>query len=379
MTGPVEPTATPDPMAALDAAYGDRYARARTWRAGGGVVVGYVGADVPVELITAAGALPVRLAGRPGRPISHAVEYLGGGVDATASSVFAELLDETPPIDLLLVSHDCEASLQLFYAIREIRRLGLEPQLPETWLVDVLHLPHRSTAAYNLVRLRELHVRLQRFLGTRVDADALGAATLTHDRVRAAWSALADLRGADRRALTGAEALTVIGAGTTLPAAEYLPLLRRALDDLGRRGPRPGAPLLLTGSAHDEREVYRSLEDDGWLVVGEDHDWGDAAAGPPVTPPTLEGLAEWYQGRAGTPAAAVRQRAGATRSAVARTGAEGLLGYVREHDDAPLWDFRAQAAAVPVPAVLVAGQGYGAVDLAAVRAGLGSLQPVGGV
>ncbi|TQS41137.1 2-hydroxyacyl-CoA dehydratase family protein [Cryptosporangium phraense] len=347
-------------LATLDEAYTDRYARARSWREQGGTVVGYVGADVPVELITAAGALPVRLAGRPGRPVGRAVDYLGSGVDAATLSLFAGLLDDAPPIDLLLVSHDREASLQLFYALREIRRLGLEPQLPETWLVDVLHLPHRSTAAYNLVRLRELRTRLQRFLGVSIDADALAAAVTAHDRIRTAWRELAALRGDERRALTGVEALTVIGAGGTLPADEYEPLVRRALDELAGREPRPGVPLVVTGSAHDEPGVYRDLEDDGWLVVVEDHDCGNAAGGPEMTP-TLEGLAEWYQNRVVTESAA---------AAVARTSAQGVLSYVRKHDDGPLWDFRGIDATVPVPAALVSAQDYGAVDLAAVRAGL---------
>ncbi|GAA0240945.1 2-hydroxyacyl-CoA dehydratase family protein [Cryptosporangium japonicum] len=345
-------------MTALDAAYADRYARARSWRGQGGTVVGYVGADVPVELVTAAGALPVRLSGRPGRPLGHALEYLGAGVDAATLSLFAGLLDEAPPLDLLLVSHDSEASLQLFYALREIRRLGLEPHLPPVWLVDVLHLPHRSTAAYNLVRLRELRRRLERFVGAAIDDDALAAAAAAHDEVRAARRALAVLRGPGHRALTGVEALTLVGAGSALPVDEYLPLLRGALGELAGREPRPGVPLLLTGSAHDEPGVYRSLEDDGWLVVGEDHDWGDGAGEPPPAPPTLDGLAEWYQSRTVTEPPA---------AAVARTGAHHVLSYVRTHDDAPLWDFRAVAAAVPVPAVLLAAQEYGAVDVAAVR------------
>ncbi|EXG82703.1 2-hydroxyacyl-CoA dehydratase family protein [Cryptosporangium arvum] len=345
----------------LDTAYTDRFARARAWRADGGTVVGYVGADTPVELVTAAGALPVRLSGRPGRPLGHAREYLGAGVDPATLSILAGLLDEAHPLDLLLVSHDSEASLQLFYALRELRRLGLEPQLPPTWLVDVLHLPHRSTATYNLVRLRELRSRLERFAGATIDADALAAAVATHEEIRSARRVLATLRAPGRRALTGVEALTLVGAGSTLPAGEYLPLLRAALAELAGRAPRPGVPLLLTGSAHDEPGVYRSLEDDGWLIVGEDHSWGDGAGEPPLTPPTLEGLAEWYQGRTVSEAAP---------AAVARTGAEGVLSYARTHDDAPLWDFRALAAAVPVPAALVAGQEYGTVDLAAVRAEL---------
>jgi hypothetical protein len=129
-------------------AYEDRAGVARRWRGAGRPVVGYVGADVPVELVTAAGALPVRLAGNPARDRSLADRYL----DPASRSILAGLLAGEQELDLLLVSNDCEGSLRLFYAIREMRRLGREPGLPRTHLVDVLHLPHRTTMRYNRVR-----------------------------------------------------------------------------------------------------------------------------------------------------------------------------------------------------------------------------------
>jgi benzoyl-CoA reductase subunit C len=48
---------------ALRAAYGSPRTAIREWQKAGGLVAGYVGADVPHELVAAAGLLPVRLRG----------------------------------------------------------------------------------------------------------------------------------------------------------------------------------------------------------------------------------------------------------------------------------------------------------------------------
>jgi benzoyl-CoA reductase/2-hydroxyglutaryl-CoA dehydratase subunit BcrC/BadD/HgdB len=370
-SGPGTALGAAEALGRLADSYRDRYAAARAHRAGGGRVVGCIGADVPVELVTAVGALPVRLAGHPAADPEPAVRYLGGGFDGPALHVLADLLAGRVPIDLLLVSHDCEASLQLFYAIRELRRLGLEPQLPETHLVDVLHLPHATTARYNLTRLHELAGLLERWSGRRIDAEALARAVAVHDEIRATWRELRSLRTGARPQVRGTDALRIIGAATALPAESYLPLLRALLDDAGSLPAADGRRIFLTGSSHDTDDVYRRLEDDGLLVVGEDHDWGDALAEPDVGEPTLERIAERYQLR--TPTAAtggLAQRRDGTVRGVERTGADALVGYVRDGDDAPLWDFAVQARAVGVPAVLVDGQRYGAVEVDRVRSAL---------
>lgn len=351
--------------------YADRYAAARAYRAGGGRVVGCVGADVPVELVTAVGALPMRLAGDPGADPEAAVRYLGPGFDGPALHVLADLLAGEPPVDLLLVSHDCEASLQLFYAIRELRRLGLEPQLPETHLVDLLHLPHDTTTRYNLTRLNELAALLERWSGSRIAGDVLARGVAVHDEIRAAWRELRVLRTGERPRLRGTDALHVIGAGTVLPPESYLPLVRALLDDAGSLPAHDGTRVFLTGSSHDTDGVYRSLEENGLLVVGEDHDWGDALAEPDVGEPTLERIAERYQQRTATAATGgLAQRRDGTVRALERSRADVLVSYVREGDEAPLWDFAVQSRAVEVPAVLVGGQRYGSIDLDRVRSGL---------
>ncbi|SFN37396.1 Benzoyl-CoA reductase/2-hydroxyglutaryl-CoA dehydratase subunit, BcrC/BadD/HgdB [Pseudonocardia ammonioxydans] len=330
-------------------------------------VAGYVGADVPVELLTAAGYHPRRLSGSPHEDASAGRRYLGGGLDPVACSVLTRLLAGSyGPLDVLVVSRDCEASLRLFYVLRELRRVEPSVALPPLHLVDVLHLPHRTTTRYVLAKVRGLRAWLAERSGRPVGDDALAAAVVAHDRVRALLRATGELR--PRRRLTGTEFLGVVDAATALLPDRAAELLGALVAELADRDPRSGLPVHLTGSAHDCPDVYAAVEAGGLLVVGEDHDRGDLLAatdvGDPGDPAGLElALAERYQHNGpAAPRASIAERAAHTAARVRSRDAAGLLGYVREHDDGPPWDWAAQRAAAGVPAALLERQPYGRVD-----------------
>ncbi|MBW0104523.1 2-hydroxyacyl-CoA dehydratase family protein [Pseudonocardia sp. KRD291] len=335
-----------------------------------GPVAGYVGADVPVELLTAAGYHPVRLSGSPHEDASDGIGYLGGGLDPAACSVLTRLLHGGyGPLDVLVVSRDCEASLRLFYVLRELARVEPAVALPPLHLIDVLHLPHRTTTRYVRAKVRGLRGWLQQRCGHTVSGDELAAAVAAHDRVRGLLRAVGELRG--QRRLTGTEALGVVAATTRLPVHRAEELLTALVAELPGRDPRPGHPVYLTGSSHDCPDVYTALEDAGLLIVGEDHDRGDLLStmdvGVPAGAADVDALdlavAERYQHNGpSAPRAAIAERAAHTAAALRGRGAAGLLSYVREHDDGPPWDFPAQRDAAGVPAAIVERQAYGLID-----------------
>jgi benzoyl-CoA reductase/2-hydroxyglutaryl-CoA dehydratase subunit BcrC/BadD/HgdB len=336
-----------------------------------GPVAGYVGADVPVELLTAAGYHPVRLSGAPDEDASPGRHYLGGGLDPVACSILTRLLAGAyGPLDVLVVSRDCEASLRLFYVLRELRRVEPGIALPPVHLVDVLHLPHRTTTRYVLAKVRGLREWLGA-QGRPVPDAALAGAVTAHDRVRALLREMGVLRA--QRRLTGVEMLGIVAAVTTRPVVEVLPLLGELTAQLPHREPMPGHPVYLTGSSHDGPHVYAALEAAGLLVVGEDHDRGDLLALGDVGTATNLAIAERYQfAGPAAPRASIRARAAHTAAALRERDARGLVSYVRRFDDAPPWDFPAQRAATDVPAVLVAQQEYGRItDLDRVLGELG--------
>ncbi|WP_410667732.1 2-hydroxyacyl-CoA dehydratase [Amycolatopsis sp. cmx-4-68] len=317
-------------------------------------VVGYVGADVPVELITAAGLLPLRLAGKPGEDSTPGDRYLGRGVDPVARSILTRILTaDYGPLEAVVVSRDCEASLRLFYALRELHRVEPELRLPPVRLVDVLHLPHHTTTRYVHAKIAQLREWLGQWRS--ISDDDLAAAITAHDTLRRSLGRVAALRRANR--LSGTRFLEVVAATTALPVTDAIALVDGVTGD-----PREteGVRLFLTGSSHDSPKVYETVERNGFSVMGEDHDWGELLFTRTCAAPTELALAERYQHNGpAAPRASIRQRAAHTAAAARACGAEILFSYARIHDDAPPWDFPEQRAATGLRAVLAERQPYG--------------------
>lgn len=365
-------------LAGLGEAYRSREGAVARWRsedgpgdaaAAAGLAIGYVGADTPVELLTAAGTLPLRLFGDPSADTDLGDLYLGLGVDPEARSVMTLLLQgRYGDLDHVVVSRDCEASLRLFYALRELRRVEPSLRIPETYLVDILHLPHRTTARYDRARVIQLWERLADWTGRPISDMDLTSAIAVHDEQRRLLAQVAALRRCAPPRISGSEFLAIVGAGTAMPVEAHVSLLRGLVAEADALPEHAGERVFLTGSTHDTSNVYEEIEAAGYVVVGEDHDWGDLLFERPVGTPTLDALVERYQYNGpAAPRATIGERARYTAMAARRCSAELLVGYVREADEAPLWDFEAQRRATGLPAVLLERQAYGRVDYAALR------------
>jgi benzoyl-CoA reductase/2-hydroxyglutaryl-CoA dehydratase subunit BcrC/BadD/HgdB len=351
----------PTALEELEAHATDRMDAARAWRAGGSPVVGYMGADVPVEILTAAGALGVRLCGEPGTEHGVGERYLGRGIDPAVRSVLTRLVEGGfDGLDAVVVSRDCEASARLFYALRELRRISPEQVPVPVHLVDVLHLPHRTTTRYVQAKLTQFREVVRSWTGAPVDDGDLASAIRAHDRLRVLLAQSAALRRGARARLTGTSFLQVVAASTVCPVERSIALLERLLDEAPGLPEVGGMPVFATGSGHDTPAVYAALEGCGLRIAGEDHDWGDRLFHRLVGEPTQAALAERYQYNGPSSArASIGWRAAHPAAPARACGAEALLGYMREQDNAPPWDFAAQRTAAGLPAVLLDGQPYG--------------------
>jgi hypothetical protein len=220
--------------------------------------VGYVGADVPPELIEAAGHVPLRLAPVAGVDRAFADRVLGPGVDETSRAILAGLLAGAYPVERVVLCHDSDHTVRLYQSLRRL-------ETPyDVWFVDLLHLPRASTEAYD-------RAELAAFAAWRGAGDA-GDAIAAGNRARDLGPRLASLRRSG--AVGGADALALLGAGTALPAARYAELLAAALDELEEGTPGRRTVLLL-GSDHPDDTVYAAIDELGAVVAAETHGWGE--------------------------------------------------------------------------------------------------------
>lgn len=332
--------------------------------------VACVGAEVPIEVLAAAGLHPIRLSGS-GEPDDQAAQYCGRGIDDVAVSRLGRVLrGDVRRCGALVVSADCEGSLRLYFALRELLRLEPHPEIPRLILLDLRHLSQRSSTTYNRQRFARFVDRVRSLSSAAVtDADLLDAAA-RQDRVRE----LVRRVGTELRAhpggprISGEEALAVIGASFVLDADTWCALTQELLDHAAELPVRAGPRIFLTGSSHEDPAVYRRIEAAGATIVGEDHDWGALVGQRGIGRPhdIASGIVAAYVATApGSPAAGAVTRAEQTMRMAAECDADVVLAWTRHYDDAPPWDIPLQRdtlAAAGIPFAVLPASRYGADD-----------------
>jgi len=351
-------------MSLLEELYGNRYEHAAADAASGTPVIGLIGAEVPPELVRAAGARALRLHGAVRSDPSRATELLGRAVDEEAVMILSPILDgQLEFLRGILVANDCEASLQLFYALRELHRLGAVT--PAVHLVDQRHLDRPSTLRYNIHQLHEAVRVLSEWTGVEATDARLVDAVRESAHLDVKLHALQRLRRSDASEVTGLDVLHAYGVATAMTpamATDAIDAAAAALASTG--GAHHRLRIFCTGSAPIGDDLYRIIEGAGAIIVGEDHAWGELALVPVRRIEPGEGkdevislLAASRLAAAGAaPTRSSHRRAAHTADAVRASGAQALLAIVRAGDDAPAWDFPRQRDAVDVPAVLLERQ-----------------------
>lgn len=304
--------------------------------------IGIVGDDVPRQLVLATGAVPQRLLGSWHEPVSATTAELLGTVDAATGRVLDDLLSgRHDDLAGLVVCHDSQANLRIFYVLRILARRGRLP-FP-VHLVDAPRLDGPAARRFVGRQYTRLLEFCEQVTGHRADVGSLHRAA---EQELALGQALDAMRARRRTGgCPGAAALRAYRAAATVPPEDAITTVAAS-----QAPTAPGAtPVFVTGSNHPDPGVYDALERTGdVVVVGEDHDTGDLAwLGAAVAAPTLgeviDGLAAAHLARpaaaTGGPAAA---RAAYTATCAEQTRARAALALVREHDDAPAWDLSDQ-------------------------------------
>jgi hypothetical protein len=347
-------------------------------------VVGIVGRDVPAVLVSAAGAEPFRVCA--GDVVSdEASTIMGRAVDRAAAAVLTAVLAGS--LDFLrgiLISHDSEGSVRLFYTLQELHRRG-RVSTPVR-MVDQVHVDRPSTVRFNQTQLSQLCETLADWTGREITDETFSTAVAEHAAVRTALGIMRESRRPcatnGTGGTTGTTALHCYTVAACVPPADAARIIATAHNDPSptAQGDALALPVFLTGSSPIGDSLYRLIESAGAVIVGEDHDWGDPILSdrlPEHAPAARDDLLlELALSRLrGAPAAATSSmaaRAEATRAGIDASGARALLSIVRAHDEAPLWDWRHQSAMAGVPAVQLRDDA--ADDPASIRAAIETLR-----
>ncbi|WP_136513493.1 double-cubane-cluster-containing anaerobic reductase [Geomonas edaphica] len=226
----------------------------------------------PVELIVAAGAIPVSLCGTSPTPIPAAEKVLPRSLCPLIKSSYGFALTDTCPFfhfsDLLLAETTCDGKKKMYELLGKMKPLHLM-QLPQ--------VQDEAALEYWILELKRLISRLEQEFSVQITPERLASAVMLLNEERRSLKALQDVMKRKPAPITGIDLLTVLhNRGFTVDKREAIELVNRLtaeLTELAERGVSPfdntTPRILLTGVpvGVGSDKVVRLVEELGGSVV----------------------------------------------------------------------------------------------------------------
>jgi hypothetical protein len=316
--------------------------------AGAGVrVIGHVGDGVPVALLLAAGALPVRLRGRPDADTSRADAFVESSFPTEHRVIASQwLAGDLDHLDAVVFARGDDAGQRLYYYLCELQRRGLCAG-PRALLFDGAGLSRAASLEHTRASVRLLANELG------ADADSLPGAL---ERLAARTRVLDQAREQGR----AGEAL----AGSFIWRLQFIAdcdgredFAERARQWI-RQAPRMTAPrrVLLSGDQLPDDRMHLELERVGASVVMELT--GSSVATPDSTRDPLDAIADATR-CCESPALSMRRDARWLADAARAHRIDSAVLWLSEQDEALPWEIARQVRelrADGVPTLLLARQ-----------------------
>jgi benzoyl-CoA reductase/2-hydroxyglutaryl-CoA dehydratase subunit BcrC/BadD/HgdB len=152
-------------------------------------MIGYVGHDIPVELIFATDALPIAIQGRAGHATPNADRYLEPTFLPAIRSIAEQwLTGELDHIDAVVFTRSDDSAQRLYYYLCELQRRGL-CKGPTPLMYDIASCDRASSEAHTIAATRAL-------------AQSLGASEeALHDAMQRVRERMALMLAATRKTL----------------------------------------------------------------------------------------------------------------------------------------------------------------------------------
>lgn len=237
----------------------------------GAKTIAYFPVYAPVELIHAAGMLPVGLSGAGDRlDIQHADARFGSFICSIVKTTLEMgMTGHLEPFDGFLFSSICDSARNLCFVMKR--------NFPGMY-IDFLHLPHNpsspAAAQFLTEEYRRILSELERLGSTTVSDDAIRQSMALYNRNRAFIRELYDLRTTRPQQVPTLELYQLIRVGNFLPVEEHTAKLQAALEDFKSRSTksRDSIRIVVEGSFCEQPplELIRLLEDAGCYIVDDD-------------------------------------------------------------------------------------------------------------
>ena len=250
-----------------------RFPSVREWKQAhpNAKAIAYFPVYAPVELLHAAGMLPVGISGAGDRlDIQHADARFGSFICSIVKTTLEMgLTGHLEPFDGFLFSTICDSARNLCFVMKR--------NFPKMY-VDFLHLPHNpsspAAAPFLADEYRRILVELERLGNCKVPDEALRKSIAQYNRNRALIRELYQLRTQHPQQVPTWELYHLIRAGNFLPVEEHTAQLEAALVQFRSRSAkqRDSIRVVVEGSFCEQPPLMliRLLEDAGCYIVDDD-------------------------------------------------------------------------------------------------------------
>lgn len=259
----------------VDAATHLEHLGIKNWKANGGSILGYICSYVPVELLHAAGILPVRLRGIETDGMDIGDAYFGPYICSFPKCILQlagqgrfSFLDGT------IITPGCDSMRRLDECWRKAGEDYENILSPFFHYFDVPHKTVSHRMEWFIDEIHALKSAIEEFFGAAISNESLKNSIEIYNRGRTLLGQLEQLRAQQPGLVTGVEAFSASIAGTVMPREDYIQELEQLLEQAKNRDPKSDTNpvrLMLVGSISDDIDLVELIESKGKAVVVADN------------------------------------------------------------------------------------------------------------
>lgn len=291
-------------------------------------ILGYFCTYTPIEMVHAAGFLPVRIFGETGRVDSADSLVPNFVCPYMRRALEKRLKGEYDYLSGVVQAYTCDVACGMMN-IWEENIAGLFYHT-----VPMPYNDNRAARKFFRSALEEFSMKLGG-IGGKITDDSLDLSLTLYGKIRTSVLRLYDLRNSGTLPLSASQFYAIIQAGFILPPEEYLDMLTTVLGEVDKADRadsgdrvRAGIPVLVTGSLVEEPMVYEIFEESGGRIVADDLCTGYRnfypASGKGDTP--MDRLVDRYKNRFPCPSRArATERIPVIMELIKRSGARGVV------------------------------------------------------
>jgi bcr-type benzoyl-CoA reductase subunit C len=247
--------------------YRDYGLRAKELKREGKKIIGYVCSFVPLEIITASGAIPFRVRGNIHEPITKGDTLLETIVCPYYRSCFdLSVKEKYEFLSGMVIPHGCDSMVRSFST--------WSYGLPFSYFhfINIPSVCEESSFEFFGAELNTFRKSLDKFTGKAITEEDLRQAIRVHNENRDKVRALYELRKTDPPLISGTELTMTLTAGSSLPIEESKDLFDQVLTEVKGRGKsslKKGPRILIDGACLDNIELIKLVEELGGNVVAD--------------------------------------------------------------------------------------------------------------